>query len=332
MEDIKMFSYGLNNMNMYGINTMSFGNMGMFNMGGINMFGNMFGSSIFTNCDGSYNYDAMAGFGVGQVLMNIGGLMLGKVCANAQANSKKTLSANVDNLDTQIYDIETEKQGYVNEKTELETANETAESNVQSYTSELENLKNAETKAENDMKAAHTAWLNAPEEKKTALQTAYYEAVDAYNKAKTEREAKAKEIAEQEAIIKENKAKIEALAEKIKACEEELEALKAERDAIQAQLNEAVLDKADGVKLTRTTTEEFAKLYDIENNDYKAGFDASNVSKSDLRYIISQYRTSENAETKEKWAKVMKKIYNDTNLDSSVKSDNIRAAYKLMCE
>ena len=332
MEDIKMFSYGLNNMNMYGINTMSFGNMGMFNMGGINMFGNMFGSSIFTNCDGSYNYNAMAGFGVGQVLMNIGGLMLGKVCANAQDNSKKTLSANVDNLDAQIHDIETEKQGYVNEKTELETANETAESNVQRYTSELESLKTDETKAEDAKDAAYDNWQKATDDDRASLQAAYNKAVEEYNKAVAAREAKEKEIAEQEAIINTNKPKIEALAEKIKACEEELEALRAERDAIQAQLNEAVLDKADGVKLTRTTTEEFAKLYDIENNDYKAGFDASNVSKSDLRYIISQYRTSENAETKEKWAKVMKKIYNDTNLDSSVKSNNIRAAYKLMCE
>ncbi len=327
-----MFSYGLNNMNMYGINTMSFGNMGMFNMGGINMFGNMFGSSIFTNCDGSYNYNAMAGFGVGQVLMNIGGLMLGKVCANAQDNSKKTLSANVDNLDAQIHDIETEKQGYVNEKTELETANETAESNVQRYTSELESLKTDETKAEDAKDAAYDNWQKATDDDRASLQAAYNKAVEEYNKAVAAREAKEKEIAEQEAIINTNKPKIEALAEKIKACEEELEALRAERDAIQAQLNEAVLDKADGVKLTRTTTEEFAKLYDIENNDYKAGFDASNVSKSDLRYIISQYRTSENAETKEKWAKVMKKIYNDTNLDSSVKSNNIRAAYKLMCE
>ena len=332
MEDIKMFSYGLNNMNMYGMNTMGFGNMGMFNMGGINMFGNMFGSSIFTNCDGSYNYNAMAGFGVGQVLMNIGGLMLGKVCANAQANSKKTLSANVDNLDAQIYDIETEKQGYANEKTELETANKTAESNVQTYTSELANLKKVEENAKTAKDTAHTALVNATDENKAALQTDYNTALEEYNKAVATREATEQKIAEQKAIINENKAKIEALAEKIDACEEELEALKAERDAIQAQLNEAVLDKADGVKLTRTTTEEFAKLYDIENNDYKAGFDASNVSKSDLRYIISQYRTSENAETKEKWAKVMKKIYNDTNLDSSVKSDNIRAAYKLMCE
>lgn len=320
MEDIKMFSYGLNNMNMYGMNTMGFGNMGMFNMGGINMFGNMFGSSIFTNCDGSYNYDAMAGFGVGQVLMNIGGLMLGKVCANAQANSKKTLSANVDNLDTQIYDIEAEKQSYEDEKVELEKANNAATSNINTLKNEFKTLKDTETKAENDMKAAHTAWLNAPEEEKTALQTAYNEAVDAYNKAKTARETKEKEIAEQEAIIKENESKIEALAEKIEACEEELEALEAERDAIQAQLNDKILDKADGIRTTRTSKEEF------EQKDFTQ--DGTQATKQDMRRAIKEYSTA-SPEKKEELKKKIKQIYN--KLDAEDKNKDIRMAYEIIC-
>ena len=320
MEDIKMFSYGLNNMNMYGMNTMSFGNMGMFNMGGINMFGNMFGSSIFTNCDGSYNYDAMAGFGVGQVLMNIGGLMLGKVCANAQANSKKTLSANVDNLDTQIYDIETEMQGYTEEKTELETAKSTAQSNLDKYESELNSLKATETKAKNTMETAYTALQSATDENKAELRTAYDTAVEEYNKAVAARKAKGEEIAEQEAIINENKANIEALAEKIEACEEELEALIAERDAIQAQLNEKILDKADGIRTTRTSLEEF------EQKDFTK--EETQATKQDMRRAIAEYRTA-SPEKKEDLKKKIEQIYN--KLDAEDKNKDIRMAYEIIC-
>ena len=315
-----MFSYGLNNMNMYGMNTMGFGNMGMFNMGGINMFGNMFGSSIFTNCDGSYNYDAMAGFGVGQVLMNIGGLMLGKVCANAQANSKKTLSANVDNLDTQIYDIKTEKQGYVNEKTELETANETAESKVKKYTSEFKNLKTDETKAEDAKDAAYDNLQKATDDDRTTLQAAYNKALEEYNEAVAAREAKGEEIAEQEAIINENKANIEALAEKIEACEEELEALIAERDAIQAQLNEKILDKADGIRTTRTSLEEF------EQKDFTK--EETQATKQDMRRAIAEYRTA-SPEKKEDLKKKIEQIYN--KLDAEDKNKDIRMAYEIIC-
>ena len=332
MEDIKMFGYGNYNMNMLGMNSMSFGNIGMFNMGGLNIFGNLLGSSIFTNCNGSLNYDAYAGFQVGNVLMNIGGAILGRVIQEKSANSNKTLTANVEDLNGRISAVEEEKRGYDGKVKELEGKNEEAEGNINTYESELSSLKVLETKAADAKNQAFTNLQNATADNKTELQAAYDEAVKLYNEAVENRENKEEEIEAQQKIIDTNKTKIEELNGKIESCDDELADLKAERDAIQAQLNEAVLDKADGVKLTRTTTEEFAKLYDIENNDYKAGFDASNVSKSDLRYIISQYRTSENAETKEKWAKVMKKIYNDTNLDSSVKSDNIRAAYKLMCE
>ena len=76
--------FGLNNMNMLGMNNMSFGNCSNFNIFG--SMGNMFSGSIFgmnnsfgmsgcspfMNCNGSYNFNAMAGFAVGGALLNVG--------------------------------------------------------------------------------------------------------------------------------------------------------------------------------------------------------------------------------------------------------------------
>lgn len=332
MEDIKMSIYGLNNMNMFGMNSMGYGGMGMFNMGGINLFGNMFGSSIFTNCDGSYNYNAMAGFGVGQVLMNIGGMAISQWVTSSKANSQENLAADIGSIDKRIAKVIEENKGYGESKTKLVEANEQAGAKIKTFEAELTTLKDNETKAKDAKDAAYANLQNATDENKTELQTAYNNAVRAYNEAKDAKESKEKEIEAQQAIIDENKPKIEELDEKIQICEDELKDLQAERDAIQAQLNEKILDKADGTKIARTTAKEFSKMYNFKEKDFNTGFNASNVSKSDLRYIISQYRTSEDTESKNKWAEIMKKIYNDPNLDSSVKSDNIRAAYKLMCE
>ena len=327
-----MFGYSNYNMNMLGMSSMSFGNMGMFNMGGLNMFGNMFGSSIFTNCDGSFNYDTYAGFQVGNVLMNIGGAILGQVIQNKAANSNKTLTANIGDLNKRIADVETEKTGYDDNKKELETKVSDAKTELTSLNEQLSKLNVSDLKAKYER--AYNEYTNAKTDdpELPSLETAMKEAKKAYEEELAKEAELEEKIAAQQKIINDNKPKIEELNGKIDSCDKELEALKAERDAIQKQLNEAALDKADGNKLNRTTAEDFAKLYDTENNKYKDGFDASNISKSDLRYIISQYRASDNAETKQKWANIMKTIYNDTNLDSSVKSDNIRAAYKLMCE
>ena len=217
-----MFGYGNYNMNMLGMNSMSFGNIGMFNMGGLNIFGNLLGSSIFTNCNGSLNYDAYAGFQVGNVLMNIGGAILGRVIQEKSANSNKTLTANVEDLNGRISAVEEEKRGYDGKVKELEGKNEEAEGNINTYESELSSLKVLETKAADAKNQAFTNLQNATADNKTELQAAYDEAVKLYNEAVENRENKEEEIEAQQKIIDTNKTKIEELNGKIESCDDEL--------------------------------------------------------------------------------------------------------------
>ena len=334
MEDIKMSIYGLNNMNMFGMNSMGYGGMGMFNMGGINLFGNMFGSSIFTNCDGSYNYNAMAGFGVGQVLMNIGGMAISQWVTSSKANSQENLSADIGNLDAQIESKlkELNEDATVDNYNKVEVAksfDEAVNTTTEKYNTADNTYKESQKYIE-DNKSAYDAacarrGTSEAQPDDAALIKEYEEAV-ARNSDLKQAVIDAKE--EMDAAIEAK----EAEQTRINNLKRDIADMLAERDAIQAQLNEKILDKADGTKIARTTAKEFSKMYNFKEKDFNTGFNASNVSKSDLRYIISQYRTSEDTESKNKWAEIMKKIYNDPNLDSSVKSDNIRAAYKLMCE
>ena len=318
MEDIKMVSYGFNTMNMLNTNSIGFGNMRMF-IGGLNMFGNMVGSSIFTNCNGSFNYDAYAGFQVGSVLMNIGGAILGRVIQEKSANSNKTLTANVEDLNGRISKVERERSEYVNDKKDLEGKVTAANTEITSLNAELNKLNVSGLKAEYDR--AKNEYTNAKsDDPNLATLKANMEAAEKAYKDEQKKETELKEkIKAQQDIIDTNEPKIKELNGKIKSCDEELADLKADRDAIQAQLNEQILDKADGTRLNRTSLEEF--------NTKDFSLEKTTATKQDMRRAIAQYRTSNDEQKLAIGEKVMQ-IYD--KLPTEDRSNIIRQAYTII--
>ena len=312
-----MFGYNLNNMNMFGMNSMGFGNIGMFGFGGINMFGGMFGSSIFTNCNGSFNYDAYAGFQVGNVLMNIGAACAAQAIQSKRANSEKTLTQNVDNLSQRIADVEEEKKEYNKEKTTLsenKQAAETTKATLESQASVLRQNRISKEAALADAKSK----LNADPQNSDliAAVTVAEEELEAAKKAEEENKQK---IEEQKKIIEDSNAAIEKLEGKINSCDNELDELNSKLAKIQEQLNNKALDKADGNKLNRTSIEEF--------NAKDFSKDETPATKQDMRRAIAEYRAA-SPEKKEELKEKIKLIYN--KLSSEDKSNDIRQAYSII--
>ena len=309
-----MFNYGLNNMNMMSMGTMGFGNMGMFNLGGMNMFGS---SSIFTNCDGSFNYDAMAGFGVASVLVNIGGSIANQAIQEKRATSEKTLKANVKDFDKQIEQVENEKSGYVEEKASLTTTVNDAKAELKNLNQNAGNLYSAVVSKQGILTEAEKN-LKADPENET-LQGKVKQAQIALAEAEAAQKENKKKIDEQEKIINENTAKIEALDEKIKACNDKIDELKAARNEVQKDLNEQILDQADGNRLSRTSLEDF------NNKDFSK--ENTTATKQDMRRAIAQYRTANNDQKLAIGEKIMQ-IYD--KLPTEDRSNDIRQAYTII--
>lgn len=130
-------------------------------------------------------------------------------------------------------------------------------------------------------------------------------------------------------IEKAKKAKADREKE-IKEAKERLAELQAERKATQGQLNYVKIDKADGCGLTQTTTKEFNKMYDLEKNCFRDGYDISKITRADMNHILSQYRNAKDATQKRQYADAFEKIYNDPNLDNRIKN-KYSDMYDLIC-
>lgn len=116
----------------------------------------------------------------------------------------------------------------------------------------------------------------------------------------------------------------------IKAAKERIAELQEQREKVQGQLNYVKVDQLDGCALTQTTTKAFAKIYDLENNCFREGYDASKIRKSDMNHILSQWKNARDPEQKRQYQEAFEKIYNDPALDNKVKN-RCRDQYDLIC-
>lgn len=130
-------------------------------------------------------------------------------------------------------------------------------------------------------------------------------------------------------IDKAEKAK-EAREKEIKEAKERLAELQEQKETIQGQLTQVKANRLDGCGITQTTTKAFAKMYDLENNCFREGYDASKVTKADMNHILAQWKNAKDAKQKHQYQVAFKEIYNDPNLDNRVK-DRCSEQYDLIC-
>ena len=316
---------GMNSFNMFNT-TGTFGMSNMFGMGGSfggcgllgsgfggSIFGGGFGTSLFTDCNGYTNYDAMAGFAIGNQLMNIAGMgaSYGLSQIGSGKREREDVASDLQNrLDKSIDKI---SKQLTNLNLNSDPATITKESLSDTAEIKTDALKNAETalKTANDEldelnKKLDTGGEFATDEKKypkiensnpvqydktkfTAEYDRFLDQVDAAEKKVTDAEAKIKtEEANRDELVNELKTLID------------------DRIKIQKEINDAILDFADGDRKCQRNR-------DLELGNYKLGSNGEKVkttSKKDIAQLIYLFRNTDDVEQKRNYALAIDNIDN----------------------
>ena len=310
--------------NMYNMNMMNGTGWSGILQQGLGMFGGNYGSfgmmgmngSLFTNCFGEVNYNAMAGYSVANALLGVAGQAISSTRAEKQAEKQ-----NLQNADNRISEIDTEI-------TNLQNTDPADEIDKKYDT----NIKNAEKDLEN----ANTSLAKANETKST-LEKQLDEAKTDEEKSRIKAQIDALNIDEkQEAFNKLNgdeniegsvkyyeKQKDDAIKAKEAEIKQKIKKLEAEKAELIEQKNNAALDKADGTKLQRTSKTKFDAKWDtdgsVKDNDF---------SKGDMRYAITGFRNATTEEDKKAWANKIATIYE--NLSQNDITSDFKAARQIV--
>lgn len=350
MESSKMYT-NYSQLNMLGMgSSMGYQNflggglgMGSFGMG--SLFGTGFGGcNMFQSCDGSYNYDAMAGFGVASVLTNCLFGFLGQAVSAKKAKQADAPEDKLSNLDSQINDelkkfpagfntVETYKNCKIENTTEYTTwkaLSDKCDAN-QKIVDNYDVLNDATIESYTEL---HKKWVAATGEEKTKLKTQLDAMKPEYDKAK---EAQQKYNQAKE-VLKTDKPKLEAAetaknekATEISAAQTKLAELIASKDVITTESNDKILDKADGHDYQQTKLTELNSLFTVDGEGKEAFFskDVRSTHK-DIRGAVAQYRLAKSDSEKQKWANRISIIWNNLSEDDQKNNKDIIAGIDAM--
>ncbi|MCM1072920.1 MAG: hypothetical protein NC334_03845 [Bacteroides sp.] len=325
--------------------------MGGFGMG--SLFGTGFGGcNMFQSCDGSVNYDAMAGMAVGGVLTNCLLGFLGQTMANRQAKKANSPEANLESLKTKqanlTKDVETKTTAYNDANKAYETAQGKYEANqkiISDYsgsvklTNETIIEKYEEWYKSTDANKGDAPYTKDQYDKAVADKKAYEEAVknDASLKSKMDKAENDKNLAYNAKVKAE-----EALAEVNKAIED-INQVNKEKE------NQQILSKADGNLFNRTSESNFNEKYMTEGvsrgangeltfkkNVTKKNPDGTtsttqesfDVTSGDLAYALKMFQEVK-PEAKTKWATLYQELYRASGDDVPSKTQ-IQAYEKII--
>lgn len=323
----------------------------MMNMGGYGMgsFGMGNGYNFFTNCDGTMNTNAMLGFGLANVGLNLGKSIFNCYWGGGAGGSSKAkkedpdkaeinsltkeINTQLDNLKKGIseeaglaFTVETKYQTAIDDAT---TKKKSAESDKTTLGATKVNVGGTQMKIE-DLTNDDIAKLNAQD--KTT-----------YNKYKELVDDLQKDGKYDQDIKKANDAK-KAREEEIEEIQTEIKRLIAKRDEIenriQAKSDAQVLDDADGHGWQQTSLDDFNKKYANTNlanlkkgtkitikNDDKGH--PQKVTKGDLRGLIARYRGTRDPELKKLYANQFKQLWELA--EPSIQNDStLGNAYNIM--
>ena len=320
------FNYNFMNMFSNGFSGLGFGNIGcgfgnIFGSG-FSSCGSIFGNNIFYNsCNGEYNFDAMAGFAVGNTLLNVGGAALSSIIADKKQTSNKSLNKNLESinqqLDNKYDDLKAKNSELETARTEVSSA-KTAVTDATNAYENNEKLLTTDKKKEYDAAKARAA--KTPSEAQSgdeAIIKNYEDAIEARSKLKT-----AKTEAEKE--VKAAKAKENKIQNEIDKLEEQIDNLESQRE----ELGDTILDKNGGNRFTRVTPEELNAKFEKATKDGKETLSVksgSKFTKRDFNTAVCDYKNAMNQKEKMEAKNKIKLIY--TELESSER-EKCNTAYK----
>lgn len=309
------------------------GGLGM-GMGGFNIGGMLGGCNMFQSCDGSYNYDAMAGYAVANVGVQCLFGFLGQAMSARKAKQADAPEAKLETLKTQ----QTELAG------KLEKADTAYNTAREAY---LGADGNSGAKKAYDDNQAILVGYNATEVAETIrLYKDYVETGNkyegttplpdetAYKKALKQKEAKENESALKTAMEKARKAYEAAETAKSEA-QSAYDTVTEQIDKLEAQLKhettDKILDKADGHGYQQTKLTELNALFTVDGEGNEAYFskDAKSTHK-DIRGAVAQYRLAKSDTEKQKWATRISILWNNLSPEDQKNNKDIIAGIDAM--
>lgn len=269
--------------------------MGSFNIG--TMLG---GCNMFQSCDGTYDYDAMAGMAVGNVVIKCLFGAIGQSVASRQAKKAEKSQETVESLNSKI----AEQQTVVNTKNDAVKAAQAKVDEVNNTT--LPKLNSELSALEKDADYLQLLADYKTETDETKLKGIKFK-IDQHE-AKIE--AKKKEIEDAKASVKETGTLGKALKEAKEAYETEngvLTTLQKQlsdlKNAQQTEQDRQLFDKADGNVFTKRTG---------EKELYSRTFSPCSATEADMQgaiYQLGKAQKSGNKDTIKKAALKAKEVY-----------------------
>ncbi len=308
---------GMYNLNMFG----GTGFNGLTSFGGFGNFGSFgMGGSLFTNCFGEVNYDAMAGYGVANALLGVASQAINQTVGNKRAAKAEheNNKAEIEKINQEIADLMS-----INPEDKIDSSYDTniktAQQNKDDVGRDIENAKELIDTYNTDLGKE-----GLTEGEKTTIRQKIQQQNEVINKKQPEFN-KLNGDANTEGSVKYYEAKKEeAIKAKKAEIEQKIQELETKKAQLQESVNDVVLDNADGSKWKRTTKENFDKKW---NQDGTAA-ENTEFTKSDLRYVIAGFRSATTPEEKREWAKKFETIYE--NLSVSDRSNDFIAAKKII--
>ncbi len=325
------------------------GGLGMGGFGMNSLFGSGFGCNMFQSCDGSVNYDAMAGMAVGGVLTNCLLGFLGQAMANRQAKNANSPEANLESLKTKQANLTKEVETKTTEYDAACTAYQTAKGKYEANQKIISDYSGSVKLNNENIIEKYEAWYKSTDANRG--DAPYTE--EQYNKAVADKKAY-EEAIKNEASLKSAMDIAETKMEAAKKAKESKEAdlatvNKAIEDINQAnneKENQQILSKADGNLFNRTSESNFNEKYMTEGvsrdangkltfkkNVTKKNEDGTtetiqesfDVTSGDLAYALKMFQEVK-PEAKTKWATLYQELYRASG--DNVPSNTQNQAYE----
>ena len=318
------------NMNMLNMNGMfGMNNCGTnFFAGGCNnMLGSIFGfgnNAFYNPCDGTYDYDAMAGWGVASTLANIGLGILDQHMASKQAKkAQPSLSEQISDIDGQIQ----EQADKIGIKAEEVATHKIEQEYLDAESTANKNLEAAKTKSQNlageivglaseieTLKAQRqTVPADATEEQKTQIETANKNIDDQIAAKEAE---KAKKTKEQEQLDKDIEGKLQTAVDTAMANKENRVNLIKEVQADVAELQKektALIAQKDAQDFANAAKKADGNIFTRDHNFDIDKFDENNtkIGQPQLKALILGFTKKDATEAeKKKYADALKSLDN----------------------
>lgn len=264
--------------------------------------------------------NSMVGWGVANMLLNLGGQIFNKVMADKKEKAEVTVENDIASKEA---DLKTTNSEITEKLKALGISDEKQLSNVKP----AQSFEDAITKAKSHLESlAEPVKPEGDEAKDNTKIRAYNEAMQAYQKAKEDVELAIKAKEDEQKRLNGIVDETNKLITERNRIQSEIKAL---QQKAQDQINEQIFDNADGRKRQRTDSTTLNEKF-VKNSETFSLKPETKVSKEDVRGAIAGFRTATTEAEKKDWKAKFEVLW--SQLDYNDRSNDLRSASKIILE